>query len=232
MLSRLLAWRPLRYTGRISYGLYLYHWPLFLVLTQTRTGLSGTALVALRFAVTFAVAAASYRFVEIPNPGPATAQRSSRIATGPGPVPNARAGLASVPIVLVVALVAATAAPGTTASAALDASGQPPIGYVAPGGADAAHPEQALLIGDSMALTLGLGLGVNAPEWGIRIDDEGALGCDLDPGTTVNVMGTVSQAPPGLPATGGRPGPEIVAQTDPDVVVVLPWSLGEHRPSL
>jgi peptidoglycan/LPS O-acetylase OafA/YrhL len=219
-LSRLLSWRPLRFTGRISYGLYLYHWPLFLVLTQARTGLSGTALVALRFGVTFAVAAASYRFVECPIRArrPLTVPVGSR--PGRGRPRTLRAGLAAVPVVIIVALVAATAPPGTTASAALEASRQPPVGYVAPDGADAPHPEQALLIGDSMALTLGLGLSVNAPAWGIRIDNEGALGCDLDPRTTVDVMGTVSQASQGCPqwpTTWAR----TVAQTNPDVVVVF-----------
>ncbi|HSZ36849.1 MAG TPA: acyltransferase, partial [Acidimicrobiales bacterium] len=65
-LTRALCFRPLRYTGRISYGLYLYHWPLFLVLDGTRTGLSGAPLLAVRFAATFGVAALSYRFVELP----------------------------------------------------------------------------------------------------------------------------------------------------------------------
>ena len=37
-LSRALSWRPLRYAGRISYGLYLYHWPIFLMLDSSRTG--------------------------------------------------------------------------------------------------------------------------------------------------------------------------------------------------
>ena len=220
VLSRLLSWRPLRYTGRISYGLYLYHWPIFLVLTQTRTGLSGAALLGLRFGVTFAVAAASYRFVECPI----RARRPLSVSVGsrlrPARSRTLRAGLAAVPLVLIVALVAATAAPGTNASAALDASGQPPIGYVAPNGADALHPERALLIGDSMALTLGLGLNVNAPEWGIRIDDEGALGCDLDPRTTVDVMGTVSEAPQGCPRWQTS-WARTVAQTNPDVVVVF-----------
>ena len=220
VLSRLLSWRPLRFTGRISYGLYLYHWPLFLVLTQTRTGLSGPALMALRFGVTFAVAAASYRFVE----RPIRARRPLTVPVGSRPgrarSQRLRAGLVSVPVVLIVAVVAATAAPGTKASAAFDASDQPPIGYVAPDGADAVHPERALLIGDSMALTLGLGLGVNAPEWGIRIDDEGNLGCDLDPSTTVNVMGTVSPAPQGCPRWQTSWAREV-AQTNPDVVVVF-----------
>ena len=65
-LTRALCFRPLRYTGRISYGLYLYHWPLFLVLDGTRTGLTGAALLAVRFGATFGVAALSYRFVELP----------------------------------------------------------------------------------------------------------------------------------------------------------------------
>src|SRR6185312_14999039 len=64
VIGRMLALGPLRYGGRISYGLYLYHWPLFQVLDQSRTGLSGTALLGLRLGTTLGVAALSFHFVE------------------------------------------------------------------------------------------------------------------------------------------------------------------------
>src|SRR6185312_6274592 len=66
LLARILSLRPIRYVGAISYGLYLYHWPLFLYLTHARTGISGGGLLALRFAVTFGVAVISYHFIEQP----------------------------------------------------------------------------------------------------------------------------------------------------------------------
>src|SRR5690606_33262566 len=37
-VGRLLAVAPLRALGRISYGVYLFHWPLYFVLTPDRTG--------------------------------------------------------------------------------------------------------------------------------------------------------------------------------------------------
>ena len=40
-LAQVLSLRPLTYIGRISYGLYLYHWPLFLALDHAHTGLDG-----------------------------------------------------------------------------------------------------------------------------------------------------------------------------------------------
>jgi len=65
-IATALSWKPLVAIGLISYGLYLWHWPLYLVLNQTRTGLDGSELLALRIAASFAVAIASYWLVERP----------------------------------------------------------------------------------------------------------------------------------------------------------------------
>ena len=61
-----LAWRPLCWVGTISYGLYLYHWPIFAVLSPARTGWSDPWLATVRLAVTFAAAAASAVWLELP----------------------------------------------------------------------------------------------------------------------------------------------------------------------
>ena len=49
--ARVLSFGPLTFVGRISYGLYLWHWPIFLVLDKARTGLEGWSLFALRLVV-------------------------------------------------------------------------------------------------------------------------------------------------------------------------------------
>ncbi len=65
--SRLLAVQPLRWVGQRSYGIYLWHWPIFLVL---RPGIdldaTGWQVQAARFGLTFAAAELSYRFLEMP----------------------------------------------------------------------------------------------------------------------------------------------------------------------
>ncbi len=65
--SRVLAVRPLRYIGTRSYGLYMWHMPIFLI---TRPGvdipITGNANLLLRFVLTFAITEVSYRWVESP----------------------------------------------------------------------------------------------------------------------------------------------------------------------
>ena len=64
--GRVLQVAPLRFTGRISYSLYLWHWPV-LVLTGLALGEVLPVPLALGLLVgTYAVAAGSYRFVEQP----------------------------------------------------------------------------------------------------------------------------------------------------------------------
>src|SRR5262249_29201269 len=55
-----LSFTPLRGLGLISYGVYIYHWPIFVILNPDRTHLTGNRLVLLRVVVTLAVATASY----------------------------------------------------------------------------------------------------------------------------------------------------------------------------
>ncbi len=62
-----LGTQPWRYVGQRSYGLYLWHWPIFMV---TRPNLDipldGIPLLVLRLALTVGIAELSFRFVEMP----------------------------------------------------------------------------------------------------------------------------------------------------------------------
>lgn len=60
---RALGWAPLRLTGRISYGLYLWNVPIAGVLEHR---LTGVPLAVAMIAATYGLAAISYRWIESP----------------------------------------------------------------------------------------------------------------------------------------------------------------------
>jgi peptidoglycan/LPS O-acetylase OafA/YrhL len=71
LLGRSLDVQPLRWIGERSYGLYLWHLPVFVLVTAAlplwdRTGSGGWALGGIALAITVVAAALSYRLVETP----------------------------------------------------------------------------------------------------------------------------------------------------------------------
>lgn len=65
-LAAMLGTRPLVAVGRISYSLYLVHWPLMLVCTPARVGANGWVLIGIKVAVSAAAALVLHHTVEQP----------------------------------------------------------------------------------------------------------------------------------------------------------------------
>ena len=65
-LRMVLGIRPLAALGRITYGVYLFHWPLMLTLTPDRTGLDGWWLFLVQVGITLVLAALSAKYFESP----------------------------------------------------------------------------------------------------------------------------------------------------------------------
>ena len=66
LVGRALASEPLVWLGKISYGVYLFHWPIYIFLDEDTTELSGLNLFVVRAMVTLALAGVSYALVESP----------------------------------------------------------------------------------------------------------------------------------------------------------------------
>ncbi|MEK9665070.1 MAG: acyltransferase family protein, partial [Candidatus Nanopelagicales bacterium] len=65
--GKMIGSQPWRYIGQRSYGLYLWHWPIFVITRPVLDiPLEGFANLVLRLGLTFIVAELSYRYVEIP----------------------------------------------------------------------------------------------------------------------------------------------------------------------
>ncbi|GAA0282266.1 acyltransferase family protein [Cryptosporangium japonicum] len=164
--ARVLSASPLPRLGRVSYELYLWHWPVFACLDAERTGLTGLLLLVTRCAVTLVLAELTYHLISRPV-------RSGRWPR-PGRVLPPLTALAAVAGVAVAAVVVTappthrTQAPGTTIAAApstlLTRPGRP------------AGPLRITVFGDSVANSLAIGLPTLS---GATLTNRSLIGCGI-----------------------------------------------------
>jgi hypothetical protein len=97
-------------------------------------------------------------------------------------------------------------------------------------GAYGAHPVRLLILGDSIAMTLGMGLSVNAQQqYGVSVIDDASIGCDLDPQLQVVTSGVVGPATPGCENWSAL-WPFVIAGQRPQVVALGlgRWEIADH----
>ena len=107
VIAAITSWQPLRWIGVRSYGIYLWHWPV-IALGAALVGRVASArwLWLAETAVTVAVAAASWRFIETPimrNGLRATVRHWVRLVTEAGRRPAAGTRGRALPVMLAAA---------------------------------------------------------------------------------------------------------------------------------
>lgn len=262
-LAGALSTRPLVGLGRISYGVYLYHWPILVALGPMVGGadrgpIGSVIRVVAALVLSVGAAALSYRYVEQP------------IRSGARFTPRATsAGLASAMVVAMVGAIAVTAtAPpaavgeetaasgslsadlgrltGAPASiAALDRSAGSEDALVGPSAPEisatvglvpkpvptASRPVRVLVLGDSVAISIGSGLAT----WGdgngaMDVATQGRIGCGVVRGGDVR---TAFAEGPYDPACSSWPTewPALIRDLRPDVIVLSSsyWDATDRR---
>jgi peptidoglycan/LPS O-acetylase OafA/YrhL len=212
-LASFLSLPALIWVGRISYGLYLWHWPVYLVMTESRTGLSDPFLLIARLAVTVGLSTASYYLVEQP--------------IRHGAFPGWRAwAVAPVTAALVLGAVFVTTSGGepVTYAAAASASKEPPpppsLRISGEASAPTDRPMRVLVVGDSVAWSLGLGLQEAQSAWNIQVWNVAELGCGISRGGSV-VIGGHLESQSSTCDDWPEEWPAMVDQFRPDAVVML-----------
>ena len=209
-LGALLSVGWIRWIGQISYGLYLYHWPVFITLDEARTGLDGYALFATRIAVTFAIATLSYYLVETP------------VRKGTFSVRRVGALVPAVAVAVLAGIFLATAGapPAKVEISAADVKA-PTADELRL--ASVRHPTRVMLVGDSLAGSLAPGLLRLAKTDSFGFFDATVPGCGLTSDTGERWVGTWELPEDRcLPAWRAR-WKLHVAEFQPDVVI-LPMS--------
>src|SRR3954447_12876702 len=203
-LASVLSVGPLVWIGRISYGLYLWHWPITVWLVPSRVALGTHALNALRLGGTLVAAIASYVLIERPIRERSFAPRAALVAFAPAaavvalvvwvsasgakPPPSYLVGSQPTPAAFAAGdapppqflwdygdpLICGEPRADESAEAADAARREPPLALP-----DSVKQQRVLLLGDSTACSLWPGLRAVGEQQGIATDEGSVFGCGI-----------------------------------------------------
>ncbi|MFV0306516.1 MAG: acyltransferase family protein [Desertimonas sp.] len=198
----LLSWPWLVAVGTVSYGLYLWHWPVIVWMPAGTWGLDGVPLAVAQVTVTATVTMASYRLVEQPiRRGRVTWLRQGRQVLA----------AAAASILAVAAVTIGVTWGVTTPDWAAAGAGTDVVGY-------GDGPTTVGVVGDSVAVSLLPGLVAEADRRGWTLLEGAQNGCPLtgfgqvtDDGVPLEVRDPCSRL---VPLLRGE-----IAAARPDVVI-------------
>jgi len=209
VFGRALGVAPLRMLGQVSYGLYLFHWPVVVLLSRPRVMWSPGPLFVVRVALSLVLTVLSYRLIEVPvrngRPSP-LAEPGTAIWAGVGSL-----AIATLAVLLIIPKPVPDTGPDQVAAPAL---------------LDPATAATATTVGDGSGTTAGPGtpssttmpgppvvalFGDSVPNWLIR---QGAAG--LDPDRVRLIDGTVEGCDGAEGSPVGRAGTGVVVSVPAD----------------
>jgi peptidoglycan/LPS O-acetylase OafA/YrhL len=255
-LHRFYEAAPIRWAGRISYGLYLYHWPVYLLIVKTERMADSWWWVFAGLGLTIAVSAASYHLVE----QPVMQRRFPVLPVRLRPWPAAFTGAMAVALILVgllavnankppetrqVLVAAPTVETPTTGAPTGGGSPGDPVTTAAP---VAGGPLRVLVVGDSVSVQIGDALLAWADEnpGRIVVFNHAHIGCvvarygekrppaaDGEPGPVGDICSNWNVPVPAedLGATDVVSWPTAVEAFRPDVVIggITPWDVTDRK---
>lgn len=212
-MARLLSLPPLVGLGAISYGVYLWHWPIFLVVNGERTGVAGWELFALRCAATIAIATVVWWAVEQPV-------RRWRPVTVPMlPLAAATAATAAVVTmtVLPVGVKPGGSGPGSQIDTAALVAPEVPVEVSSPARQRAPGETTVAVFGDSIAWAL---MRYLPPTPGLDFADYTTIGCGIARGGPYEYVGQELDQKPECDAWPSR-WAQRIGHERPDVVLLV-----------
>ena len=212
-VARVLAWRPLVWLGAISYGVYLWHWPIFLAINGELTGWSGWPLFAVRCAATLVVATGSWWLLEQPI------RRWRPVIVPMLPLAGATAATAAAVTMLVLPVGAKPAdmpmGPGVDSAALV--SPEVPVEVKSPSGQLAPGTKRVAVFGDSVAWTL---MRYLPPTPGLTFTNYTTIGCGVARGGPYRYAGETLNQKPECDAWPSR-WSQRINHDRPDVVLLI-----------
>lgn len=212
-MARVFAFRPFRGFGLISYGVYLFHWPIMVWLSPDRLGMAKLPAFVVQVTITTVLGYVSYRFIEQPiRRGPRWSR--GRVLVAPA------ASFAAVGLLVF----------ASTATSALDTVDVSDAGLTRAAKETANFDgDTVMVIGDSVGFHLARdGFAKVADPEHTRVVDAAVPGCQYPPARLVIGWGG-KPVPPTGPVTCDRGWSKTARAYRPDYVIYARSGLAPFR---